>query len=139
MITRLTHTTLLVLDQDLALDFYVNKLGCTKSMDMTTPTGFRWLTVTPPKQPDLNLSLLKVEPGDVMNDKTSTLLREVFAEGSLPAAGVFQCDDCRATYADLSAKGVTFRREPADQFYGVDATFEDPFGNSFTLLQPKKP
>ena len=139
MITRLTHTTLLVLDQDQALDFYVNKLGFTVSMDKTTPTGFRWLTVTAPKQPDLNLTLLKVEPGDVMNDKTSTLLREVLTEGGMPAAGAFQCDDCRATYADLSAKGVKFRREPTEQFYGVDATFEDPFGNSFTLLEPKKP
>jgi catechol 2,3-dioxygenase-like lactoylglutathione lyase family enzyme len=139
MITRLTHTTLLVLDQDQALDFYVNKLGFTVSMDKTMPSGFRWLTVTPPKQPDMNLTLLKIEPGDVMNDKTSTLLREALSEGGMPAAGAFQCDDCRATHADLSAKGVKFRREPADQFYGIDATFEDPFGNSFTLLQPKKP
>jgi catechol 2,3-dioxygenase-like lactoylglutathione lyase family enzyme len=137
MITRLTHTTLFVLDQDQALDFYVNKLGFTKSMDMTTPTGFRWLTVTPPKQPDFNLNLLKVEPGDAMNEKTATQLRELLAGGGM-SAGAFECDDCRATHADLSAKGVKFRREPADQFYGVDATFEDPFGNSFTLLEPKK-
>ena len=41
-------------------------------------------------------------------------------------------------FADLSAKGVKFQREPADQFYGVDATIEDPFGNTFTLLEPKK-
>jgi catechol 2,3-dioxygenase-like lactoylglutathione lyase family enzyme len=137
MITRLTHTTLFVLDQDVALDFYVNKLGCAKSMDLTTPTGFRWLTVTPPKQPDVNLSLMKVEAGDVMNEKISGLIREVMSDGGM-GAGVFECDDCRATHEDLAAKGVKFRREPADQFYGVDATFEDPFGNYFTLLQPKK-
>lgn len=137
MITRLTHTSLYVLDQDQALDFYVNKLGFTKSMDLTTPTGFRWLTVTPPKQPDMNLSLLKVEPGDVMNEKTSALVRELLAEGGV-GAGVFEVDDCRATFADLSAKGVKFTREPADQFYGVDATIEDPFGNTFTMLEPKK-
>ena len=137
MITRLTHATLFVLDQDQALDFYVNKLGFTKSMDMTTPTGFRWLTVSPPKQPDLQLSLLKVEQGDAMNEETSRLLRELLAAGGM-SGGAFECDDCRATYADLSAKGVKFPREPADQFYGVDATIEDPFGNTFTLLQPKK-
>jgi uncharacterized glyoxalase superfamily protein PhnB len=73
-----------------------------------------------------------------MNEKTSTLLRELLAEGSLGSV-VFECDDCRATYADLSAKGVKFRQEPADQFYGVDAAFEDPFGNWFKMLQPKKP
>jgi catechol 2,3-dioxygenase-like lactoylglutathione lyase family enzyme len=138
MITRLTHATLFVLDQDQALDFYVNKLGFSKSMDMTTPTGFRWLTVTPPKQPDMNLTLLKVESGDAMSDKTSNLLHELLAEGGM-SAGALECDDCRATFADLSAKGVRFLREPADQFYGVDATIVDPFGNTFTLLQPKKP
>jgi catechol 2,3-dioxygenase-like lactoylglutathione lyase family enzyme len=137
MITRLTHATLFVLDQDLALDFYVNKLGFTKSMDMTTPTGFRWLTVTPPKQPDVNLSLLKVEAGDAMKDETASLLRELLASGGM-SAGALECDDCRATYADLSAKGVKFLREPADQFYGIDATIQDPFGNTFTLLEPKK-
>src|SRR5262245_32012017 len=139
MITRLTHATLLVLDQDQALDFYVNKLGFTKSMDMTTPTGFRWLTVTPPKQPDLNLTLLKVEAGDVFNEKTATTLRDLMAEGNSPTGGAFQTDDCRATFAELSSKRVKFRREPADQFYGVDATIEDPFGNTFTLLEPKRP
>lgn len=138
MITRLTHTTLLVTDQDLALDFYVHKLGFTVSMDVTAPNGFRWLTVTPPKQPDLNLILLKVEPGDSMNETTATLLREVLSEGSL-SPGVFEVDDCRATHADLAAKGVRFRQEPRDQFYGVDASFEDPFGNWFKMLQPKRP
>ncbi len=137
MITRLTHTTVFVLDQDQALDFYVNKLGFTKSMDFTTPTGFRWLTVSAPKQPDFQLSLLKVEPGDAMKEETAALLRDLMAGGGV-GVGAFECDDCRATYAELSAKGVKFLREPADQFYGVDATIQDPFGNTFTLLEPKK-
>ncbi|HEV2474486.1 MAG TPA: VOC family protein [Chthonomonadales bacterium] len=137
MITRLTHTTLFVLDHEQALDFYVNKLGFTKSADITTPTGFRWLTVSPPKQPDVHLSLLKVEPGDAMSEEVSALMKKLLAAGGI-GAGVFECDDCRATCADLAAKGVKFRREPADQFYGIDATIEDPFGNSFTLLQPKR-
>jgi Lactoylglutathione lyase and related lyases len=137
MITRLTHTTVFVLDQDQALDFYVNKLGFSVSMDYTTPTGFRWLTVTAPKQPDMHLALMKVAAGDAMKEKTATLLRELLAEGGL-GAGAFEVDDCRATFADLSTKGVTFLREPADQFYGVDATIVDPFGNTFTVLEPKK-
>jgi len=138
MITRLTHATLLVLDQDQALDFYVNKLGFAVSMDIKMPSGFRWLTVTAPKQPDVNLTLLKLEAGDAMSEESAERLKQALAGGAMPGSGSFECDDCRATYADLSAKGVVFRREPADQFYGVDATFEDPFGNSFTLLEPKK-
>lgn len=137
MITRMSNASVFVLDQELALDFYVNKLGFTKSADVKSPTGFRWLCVSPPKQPDLNIALLKVEAGDAMSEKTAGLLRDLLAEGGL-GAGVYECDDCRATYADLYARGVKFRREPSDQFYGVDATFEDPFGNTFTLLEPKR-
>src|SRR5262245_8854562 len=92
MITRLTHTTIFVLDQDQALDFYVDKLGFTKAMDFTTPAGFRWLTVSAPKQPDFQLSLLKVEVGDVFNEKTSALVRDLLAEGL--GAGAFETDDC---------------------------------------------
>ena len=51
MIQRLSHTTLYVLDQDAAKDFYVNKLGFEVRMDGKMDNGFRWLTVSPKGQP----------------------------------------------------------------------------------------
>lgn len=71
-----------------------------------------------------------------ISSRTDQLLRQLLATGGM-SAGALECDDCRATYDDLSAKGVNFLREPADQFYGVDATIQDPFGKTFTLLEPK--
>ena len=56
MIQKLSHTTIYVLDQEQALDFYTNKLGFEMRMDMTIESGFRWLTVGPKSQPDLSLS-----------------------------------------------------------------------------------
>ena len=41
------------------------------------------------------------------------------------------------TFEELKAKGVEFVSEPKDQFYGVEAVFKDPFGNWFSLTQPK--
>ena len=41
------------------------------------------------------------------------------------------------TFAELKAKGVEFVAEPKDEFYGVVAVFKDPFGNWFSLTQPK--
>lgn len=41
------------------------------------------------------------------------------------------------TFAELKAKGVEFVSGPKDQFYGVEAIFKDPFGNWFSLTQPK--
>jgi len=40
-------------------------------------------------------------------------------------------------YEELKAKGGEFVSEPKDQFYGVEAVFKDPFGNRFSMSQPK--
>ena len=61
MIQRLSHATLYVLDQDAAKDFYVNKLGFDVGMDASMDNGFRWLTVRPKGQPDLQIILMKVD------------------------------------------------------------------------------
>ena len=50
MITSLSVTTVKVLDQDEALDFYVNKLGLEKGQDIKQGP-FRWLTVRVPGEP----------------------------------------------------------------------------------------
>ena len=49
MIRGLSHTTIWVLDQDEALDFYTNKLGFEVNPDATMD-DFRWLTVSPPSR-----------------------------------------------------------------------------------------
>ena len=53
------------------------------------------------------------------------------------SGGAFQTADCRKTYEELKAKGVEFVSEPKEQFYGVEAVVKDPFGNWFSLTQPK--
>ncbi|HYF64836.1 MAG TPA: VOC family protein, partial [Herpetosiphonaceae bacterium] len=57
MISKLSHATVYVLDQDAAYDFYVNKLGFEVRTDVTIDGGFRWLTVGPKGQRDLELVL----------------------------------------------------------------------------------
>jgi uncharacterized glyoxalase superfamily protein PhnB len=37
----------------------------------------------------------------------------------------------------MKAKGVEFLSPPKDQFYGTEAVFRDPFGNWFSMTQPK--
>ena len=57
MVTKLSHTSIYVNDQDKAYDFYVNKLGFKVNTDAKMENGFRWLTVNPPEQPDLEVVL----------------------------------------------------------------------------------
>lgn len=142
MIQRLSHATLYVLDQDAAKDFYVNKLGFELRMDETMgsgdksiPGGFRWLTVSPKGQPDLQIILMKVD-GPNMPPEVATAIRGLLAKGKLNG-GVLQTSDCRKTYEELKAKGVEFPSPPKEQFYGIEAILKDNSGNWFSMTQPK--
>jgi len=139
MITKLSHAGVLVLDQDSAKSFYTEKLGFTVRNDVqmgaefATGGGFRWLTVSPPGQPDLEFILAAPEMGH--DDETARQLRELIAKGAF-GGGVWQTDDCRKTYQELSEGGVAFLQEPAERPYGVEAVFRDDSGNWFSLTEP---
>lgn len=149
MIQKMSHATIYVLDQDQAKDFYVGKLGFEVKVDATLPNGFRWLTVAPKGQADLEIVLMKVGSGDDFvkmkgggADQKENAKKDVETIGALLkkgwfSAGAFHTADCRKTYEELKAKGVEFLTEPKDQFYGVEAVFKDPFGNWFSMTQPK--
>jgi catechol 2,3-dioxygenase-like lactoylglutathione lyase family enzyme len=102
MIQRLSHTTIYVLDQDAARDFYVNKLGFEVRMDASMDNGFRWLTVGSKGQPDLQLILMKVDGPNMQPDVAATL-RDLLTRGKL-GGGVLQTSDCRKTYEELLSR-----------------------------------
>jgi catechol 2,3-dioxygenase-like lactoylglutathione lyase family enzyme len=135
MIQRLSHATLYVIDQDATKDFYVNKLGFELRMDESMGNGFRWLTVSPKGQPDLQIILMKVD-GPNMKPEAASAIRQLLEQGKLNG-GVLQTSDCRKTYEELSAKGVEFLSPPKEQFYGVEAILKDNSGNWFSMTQPK--
>jgi catechol 2,3-dioxygenase-like lactoylglutathione lyase family enzyme len=137
MIQRLSHSSIYVFDQDAARDFYVNKLGFEIRMDQSMDNGFRWLTVSPKGQPDLQLILMQVDGPNIQPDVAGTL-KSLMEEGRL-SGGVLQVDDCRATYEELKAKGVEFLSPPADRFYGIECVLKDNSGNWFSMTQPKMP
>jgi catechol 2,3-dioxygenase-like lactoylglutathione lyase family enzyme len=135
MISRMSHTTIFVLNQQDALEFYTQKLGFEVRMDQTMDGGFRWLTVGPKAQPDLEIILMEVKPGPMMDDATAQQFRTLIEKGKM-GAGVFQTSDCRKTYEELKAKGVQFLSPPQDRFYGVEAILKDNSGNWFSMTQP---
>jgi len=135
MIQRLSHTTLYVLDQDAAKDFYVNKLGFEVRMDGKMDNGFRWLTVSPKGQPDLQIILMQVD-GPNMQPEVAKTIRALLTAGQLNG-GVLQTSDCRKTYEELNGKGVVFSSPPKEQFYGIEAIMKDNSGNWFSMTEPK--
>ena len=132
MITKLNVTSVKVLDQDEALDFYVNKLGLEKAQDIRQGS-FRWLTV---RFPGDEVEIFLEQPGPPLHDEaTAAQLRELITKGALGGL-VFITDDARGLYETLRERGVAdFTQEPTDHFYGTDMGLRDPFGNHIRILQ----
>src|SRR5207245_11160151 len=110
-------TSIMVLDKDEALDFYVNKVGLEKGQDIKQGS-YRWLTVRVPDDPGTEISL--EEPGPPVHDEaTAAQLRELITKGALGGL-VFQSDDVRGLCEPPKAPGATdFTQEPAARFHGT--------------------
>jgi catechol 2,3-dioxygenase-like lactoylglutathione lyase family enzyme len=134
MITSLTHSAIIVLDQDEAIDFYVGKLGLEVNID--ADLGFmRWLTLSVPGEPDREI-VLELPGPPAMDDATAEQARELVTKGATGGWLIFRTADCRATYEELRARGVEFTQEPTEQSYGTDCALRDPFGNNIRISQP---
>ena len=134
MINTLKVTAITVLDQDKALDFYVNKLGLEVAQDFQQGP-VRWLTVRVPGDTDTEIYLEQPAP-PVYDEATVGELRELITKGAIGWVA-FQTEDCRALYETLKERGVTdFTPEPTDHFSGTDRGVRDPFGNAIRILPP---
>jgi catechol 2,3-dioxygenase-like lactoylglutathione lyase family enzyme len=143
MIKSMSHACFYVLDQESAKRFYTEKLGFDVRSDVVMGAevegagqGLRWLTVSPPQQPDVEIIL--ADPGMGHDAETAEQIRALVAKGAM-GSGVMATDDCQKTYEELSARGVVFLQEPAERPYGTEAVFRDDSGNWFSLNQRAQP
>ena len=137
---RIANAQLWVHDQDEALAFYTQKLGMEVRSDVTLAElgDFRWLTVAPPGQENIEIVLMAIPGPPVMDEATAQQVRDLVSKGF--AGTVFlTTDDCRASYEELKARGVEFTEAPEERPYGIDSGFRDPSGNSIRLTQITDP
>lgn len=121
-------------DQDEALQFYVEKLGFEVHTDVSNG-GYRWLTVRHPDQPTFQLGLFRPQ-APIVDDATAGTLNQAVAKGAMPPL-VLVVEDCRASYDAMRARGVEFIQEPIERYGNVDASFRDPSGNGWKMLQSR--
>jgi catechol 2,3-dioxygenase-like lactoylglutathione lyase family enzyme len=132
VITGLAFVNVWVLDRDEALAFYRDKLGFEVRSDVTLD-GFRWVAVGPKGQPDVAFVLNEPAP-PMMDEQSAAAIATLLEKGAL-SGGVLHTDDCRGTFEELSAKGVTFLQEPTERPYGVEAILRDNSGTWFSLTE----
>jgi catechol 2,3-dioxygenase-like lactoylglutathione lyase family enzyme len=135
MITNVSLVTVFCLDQDATRDFYVGNLGFETRTDVSMGEGYRWVTIGHPAQPELEITLMV--PGPPLDPDAADFVRRQLEKGSMGGLGL-KVDDCRKTFEELSAKGVTFLQEPSDRPYGVEAVIRDNTGNWLVLVEPKE-
>jgi predicted enzyme related to lactoylglutathione lyase len=129
-LTRNNLSSIFVLDQDQALDFYVGLLGLEVSADLQFGP-MRWLTVRVPG--DAKEILLERPGAPAHDDATAAQVRDLVTKGAGGGWLAFTTDDVDGTFARLEAAGVDVTQEPTDMPYGRDFGIRDPFGNNIRI------
>jgi catechol 2,3-dioxygenase-like lactoylglutathione lyase family enzyme len=126
---KLQFMSVMVLDQEHALQFYTSVLGFRKMADF--PIGLlRWLTVTSPD--GIEGVELVLEP---LNFEPAIIYQKALFEAGIPAIALITTD-INADVARLKSKHVQFRGEPQEMGPITSVVFEDTCGNLINLVQP---
>lgn len=125
-ITRISHLTIYVDDQDEALRWYQDNLGFEVCMDNSKLVPeLRWLTVSPAGNRDTQIVLMPARNDDEKSRVGSNLIT------------VLNTDDCRGDMARLVANGVEIVEAPAEVPWGVSGVIRDLYGNPYNLIGPE--
>ncbi len=130
---RIKVTSVLVNDQQKALEFYTGVLGFVKKTDVPAG-GARWLTVVSPEAPD-EVELLLEPTGYPFAEA----YQQALYEAGIPLT-MFHVDDLEAEHARLEERGVVFSVPPTDAGNGLSyAIFDDTCGNRLMIAEQKAP
>lgn len=127
MLTKLTHLTVFVTNQDEALKFYTENLGFLVHTDAMFGEHLRWLTIMLPGDKDLEISLLLAE-----TPEEKALVGKQAATKPLFA---FSTEDCQKTYDTFKQRGVKMTSAPEQQPWGISMACEDLYGNAIYVVQ----
>ena len=130
---KVSQITLVVRNQSAALQFYTEQVGMEKRTDVRPPGRGRWVTVATPGG-DLELALFEI--GSAVDPKQQAWSKQ-WAPGRAPPI-VIRVPDCRKAYQELSSRGVKFPQLPEEHPWGTAATFVEPDGNLFSIVEPPK-
>lgn len=125
---RIVVTSVLVDDQEKALQFYTQVLGFAKKTDI--PMGpYRWLTVVSPD--DASGVELLLEPD---GHPAAGPFKRALVEDGIPFTS-FGVEDLQAEFDRLTSMGVQFTQPPVAMGPVTTAVFDDTCGNLIQIAQ----
>jgi uncharacterized glyoxalase superfamily protein PhnB len=107
-----------VRDQDLAIEFFRDKLGFELTTDAPMGEVQRWVEVTPPGG-GVRIVLSTMEEDQDLIGRFSNI--------------IFGTDNVQREYEELLARGVEFLAPPQTEFWGTYVIFKDIDGNQFLI------
>lgn len=126
---KIILTSVMVDDQQKALDFYTNVLGFVKKHDVPVGGDFRWLTVVSKDEQESTALLL--EP---MGFAPAKVYQKQLFDAGIPLTA-FGVDDIDEEYERLRKLGVVFRSGPQVMGPVKLAVFEDTCGNLIQMME----
>ena len=128
---KIKVTSIYVDNQDNALRFYADVLGCTKKMDFSQGP-YRWLTVAAPSDPNgIELQL-------ALNDNPAAkAYQSAMFQQNKPAI-MFNTEDIKTDHDRIKSRGAEFTMPPTDVTGATIAVMKDGCGNLVQLSQLKK-
>jgi catechol 2,3-dioxygenase-like lactoylglutathione lyase family enzyme len=127
---KIVVTSVLVDDQDRALQFYTQVLGFVKKHDI--PMGHaRWLTVVSPNDPD-GVELV-LEPD---GHPAAGPFKQALVNDGIPFTS-FAVEDVHAEHERLRSLGVAFTQPPTEMGPVTIAVFDDTCGNLIQIAKKK--
>jgi uncharacterized glyoxalase superfamily protein PhnB len=128
MIDTIGGKVVMVSNQASALEFYVNKLGLQKKVDMQFGP-MRWLEVAPPNS-ESTISLMEPNPQIMPPEASDAAKRSI----GTPTGLWFYTNDIQGTFAELKAKGVNISQPQKQEWGGTMSTIKDQDGNEYQLI-----
>ncbi|WP_267643931.1 VOC family protein [Haloarchaeobius amylolyticus] len=130
LFTHIDLISIIVPDQDEALEWFTETLDFELRQDNPMPEGGRWVMIGVPGQENLNVVLQPPEwgpGGDDPEDRAALIGTDMLT---------MHTNDIESTVATLRERGVNITSEPAEVPWGTYALFEDPFGNTHQVIEP---
>jgi predicted enzyme related to lactoylglutathione lyase len=118
MINKIASVSIYVEDQQKALRFWTDGVGFEAVRNQPMGPQASWIEV------------------GLAGTQTSLVIfpRQMMPNwNELKPSLVFECEDIRATYEEMSARGIEFVDPPQAMAWGSFAKFRDPDGNEFLL------
>jgi len=148
-LTEMHHLGLTVRDIEQSIHFYQDLLGMTLIGRRPSVTADYVAQQTGYPNVELNVASFKISPDSQQSMEVVQYMNHAGppAEPATNQAGISHLcilvDDLKASYADLSAKGVHFKSQPVTITAGPNkgglvVYFNDPDGYTLEMFQPPK-